>query len=110
MGILGRMSGIRNTIVAVYGLISISFIWLITIWMRYGITAPIQTAQYMTTDLAWLGPIAFIFDLVFFFIVFRLVWMKIEKDRHKDPDTVHSVNGKDASDSLSSPLNSKTNK
>ena len=90
------MSSVKNTIIAIYGLMCLSFIWLFSIWMRYGISDPLTTAEYMTTDLSWLGPIAFIFDLVFFFIVFRLVWMKMEKERANAPLTVHSENGKDA--------------
>jgi len=60
-------------------MITVSLSWLFTIWTRFGLSDPIQTTDYILNDLKWLGPAAFIFDICFFYFIYKIVLPKKEE-------------------------------
>jgi len=60
-------------------MITVSLSWLFTIWTRFGLSDPIQTTDYILNDLKWLGPAAFIFDIFFFYFIYKIFLPKKEE-------------------------------
>lgn len=60
-------------------MVLISLTWITSIWSRYGLTDPIQTTGYIMNDLKWLGPLAFIFDILFFYFIYKVLLPKKEE-------------------------------
>ena len=104
------MNRVKTLLVGFYALLLGSLAWLVTIWIRFGISNSMETAAYLFDDLLWLGPVAFIFDLLVFYFIFR--WL-LNRPKCEDapPSTPIPVSpGSKPCESLSSLLNSKTNK
>lgn len=77
-------------LIGFYALLSVSLAWLLTIWMRFGISDSMETAAYMVDDLLWLGPAAFILDLLFFYLLFR--WL-LNRSKGEESDTLGTDGG-----------------
>jgi len=64
----------------------LSWTWYLTIILRIGIVHPLITIDYLYSDLEYLGPFAFILDILFLIIIwFCYKYMKSEQ-LDKDTD------------------------
>ena len=73
------MERIKTFLLGIVFMVTISLIWLLSIWTRFGFSDPIQTTEYILQDLQWLGPIAFIFDILFFYFIYKVLLPKKEE-------------------------------
>jgi hypothetical protein len=48
----------------------LSWTWLLTIFLRAGFLHPLETMEYLSSDLAYIGPFAFLLDILVISIVF----------------------------------------
>ena len=70
------MERVKTLLTGIVFMMVISFLWLSSIWTRFGFSDPIQTTEYILQDLQWLGPAAFIFDILFFYFIYRIILPK----------------------------------
>ncbi len=63
----------------------LSWTWLLTIYIRAGFLHPLETMDYLSSDLAYIGPFAFILDIIVILIVF--VAYKRAKSKQLDKAT-----------------------
>ena len=73
------MERVKTLLTGIVFMMAISFFWLSSIWTRFGFSDPITTTEYILQDLQWLGPAAFIFDILFFYFIYRIILPKKEK-------------------------------
>jgi len=73
------MERVKTLLIGIVFMMAISFFWLSSIWTRFGFSDPITTTEYILQDLQWLGPAAFIFDILFFYFIYRIILPKKEK-------------------------------
>ena len=73
------MNRLKTLLLGLCLMITVSLFWLYSIWTRFGFSDPTQTTEYILSDLKWLGPIAFIFDLLFFYFIYKIVLPKKEE-------------------------------
>ncbi len=72
------MDRIKTLLAGIVFMITVSMFWLSSIWSRFGFSDPIQTTEYILNDLQWLGPAAFIFDIFFFYFIYKIILPKKE--------------------------------
>jgi hypothetical protein len=63
----------------------LSWTWLLTIFLRAGFLHPLETMEYLSSDLAYIGPFAFLLDILVFLIIFTAY--KRAKSKQLDKDT-----------------------
>ena len=76
---LSNMQRIKTLLIGIVFMIAIALFWLSSIWTRFGFTDPIHTTEYILQDLQWLGPAAFIFDIIFFYFIYKIILPKKEE-------------------------------
>jgi len=66
----------------------LSWTWLLTIFLRAGFLHPLETMEYLSSDLAYIGPFAFLLDIFVFLIIFtayrRAKSKQLDKDTHNE--------------------------
>ena len=84
---------LKTLIIGLYVILFTSFSWLISIWFRYGISDQLKTMEHMMDDLKWMGPVALIVDVIFFFFVYKLIWpgKSIVKSENSPPINGNTV-------------------
>ena len=64
----------------------LSWTWLLTIFLRAGFLHPLETMEYLSSDLAYIGPFAFLLDILVVLIIFtayrRAKSKQLDKDTH----------------------------
>ena len=73
------MERVKTLLTGIVFMMVISFFWLSSIWTRFGFSDPMKTTEYILQDLQWLGPAAFIFDILFFYFIYRIILPKKEE-------------------------------
>ena len=66
----------------------LSWTWLLTIFLRAGFLHPLETIEYISSDLAHIGPFAFLLDIFVFSVIFmayrRAKSKQLDKDTHNE--------------------------
>ena len=66
----------------------LSWTWLLTIFLRAGFLHPLETIEYLSSDLAYIGPFAFLLDILVVLIIFtayrRAKSKQLDKDTYND--------------------------
>jgi len=66
----------------------LSWTWLLTIFLRAGFLHPLETMEYLSSDLAYIGPFAFLLDILVVLIIFtayrRAKSKQLDKDTYND--------------------------
>ena len=73
------MGRLKTLFLGIGLMITISMFWLSSIWSRFGFADPFQTTEYILSDIQWLGPAAFIFDILFFYFIYKIILPKKEE-------------------------------
>ena len=73
------MERLKTLLTGIVFMMAISFFWLSSLWTRFRFSDPITTTEYILQDLQWLGPAAFIFDILFFYFIYRIILPKKEE-------------------------------
>ncbi len=63
----------------------LSWTWLLTIYLRAGFLHPLETIEYLSSDLSNIGPYAFLLDILVFSVIF--VAYKRAKSKQLDKAT-----------------------
>lgn len=64
----------------------LSWTWLLTIFLRAGFLHPLETMEYLSSDLAYIGPFAFLLDILVISIIFLAYKRAKSKQLDKDTD------------------------
>tara|TARA_R110000751_G_scaffold90977_3_gene178395 strand:+ start:80 stop:382 length:303 start_codon:yes stop_codon:yes gene_type:complete len=74
-----NMDRLKTLILGLCFMITLSLFWLSSIWSRFGFSDPLQTTEHILSDIKWLGPASFIFDILFFYFIYKIILPKQEE-------------------------------
>ena len=60
----------------------LSWTWFLTIFLRVGIVHPLETIKYLQSDLEYIGPYAFLLDILFI----SIIWFSYKRVKSKQLD------------------------